>query len=415
MTLRDQFKTAIDGLTMNKVRSFLAALGIVIGITAVVTMVSLGQGVQRLILAQIEQMGSNIAMVLPGGSKQEKGPPKFSFGMMQIKTLKHSDALALEKESPFIKQTAALVMGSADLNYLNKKRRVDFLGVPANYVEIRGNEILEGRFFSPDEVKSLAKVVVIGKTVKEKIFDDRSPLGATLMINRKSFRVIGVIELKGLQDPFMDINDIVFIPFPVAQKEMLGIDYVNAIVIQAPSAETINLALEDAETILRRRHNIKDPSDDDFTVINPEFLASTFGLVAHILTIFLALIAAISLIVGGIGIMNVMLVSVAERMREIGLRRAIGATKKDIFRQFLFESIVLTLLGGIIGIILGLSLSFIGGILISKVLRVSWVFFFPFSAMAVAFVISIVIGLVFGLYPARKAAGLSPIEALRYE
>jgi putative ABC transport system permease protein len=213
----------------------------------------------------------------------------------------------------------------------------------------------------------------------------------------------------------MDINDMVFVPFPVAQKQMLGIDYVNAIVIQATSAETVHLALEDAKTILRRHHNIRDPSDDDFTVLSPEFLASSFGLIASALTLFLSLIAAVSLIVGGIGIMNVMLVSVAERMREIGLRRAIGATQKDILWQFLFESVVLTVLGGIIGIILGLILSFIGGLLISKILQVEWLFFLPFSAMIIAFFISVLIGLVFGLYPARKAADLNPIEALRYE
>ena len=415
MNFKSQLKIAIKGLGMNKIRSFLAVLGIVIGISAVVTMVSLGKGVQKIILSQIEKIGSNIVIILPGGSKQEKGPPKFSFGMMKIKTLKYSDAIALAKQSSYIRATAPLVMGSAHLSYLNKRRKSDFLGTTANYIEIRGNKILEGRFFTPDEVKSLSKVVVLGKTVRDKMFKNINPIGEVIRINQKPFRIIGVIELEGVQDAFMDLNDVVFIPFSVAQKQMLGIDYLNAIIMQAASSDTINLAIKDAENILRQRHHIKDPSDDDFTIISPEFLASSFGLIANILTIFLSLIAGISLIVGGIGVANVMLVSVAERMREIGIRRAVGAQKKDIFLQFLIESIVLTLIGGFIGISIGFLFSLLGGWGISKLLHIEWTFTFPISAILIAFIISFLVGLIFGLYPAKKAANLSPIEALRYE
>jgi len=414
MKVDDYLKTAVTALLSNKMRSFLAILGIVIGITAVIVMLSLGQGVQRLILSEIESLGSNTVFILPGGPKQEQGPPKFSLEMLELKTLKYEDALALERSGPYIMRSAPAVGSTASLTFQNKKRSVELDGVPADYVEISGDKILEGRFFNEEEEKSLTKVAVIGTTVREKIFGESDAVGQTIKINKIPFQVIGVVEIGGGM-PFADPNDAVLTPFLVAQKEILGIDHVNTIIIKSETVETLDLAIDEAKKILRQRHNIINPKDDDFSILDPKTMAASFSFISTILTIFLSSIAAISLIVGGIGIMNIMLVSVAERMREIGLRRAVGATRKDILFQFLFESIVLTVLGGIIWIILGLSLSFLSGIIIAKFLKVNWIFTIPILAIALGFFVSGFIGLVFGLYPARRASNLSPIEALKYE
>ncbi len=415
MRLSDSLKIAIFALKTNKTRSFLAMLGIVIGIAAVIVMLSIGQGVQNTILSQIETMGHNIAVILPGGTKQEKGLPQFSLGMTQVKTLKISDAKALKKEGFYIKDTTSLVFGPAILDYKGEQRKCDFVGTFSNFQEIRGNKILEGRFFTPEEEKSMQKVVVIGKTVKEKMFGKEKVVGKSLKINRRTFRIIGTIEIEGMKDPMIDPNDRVFIPMSVAQKQMLGIDYVNVILFQAESADTLDIAVQEAESILRERHRIKDPDKDDFTILSQEYVASTFNLIGGILTIFLSCIAAISLIVGGIGIMNIMLVSITERTREIGLRKAVGARKKDILVQFLLEAVSLTTLGGITGILLGVLGSYLGGIIIGKLLDLEWKFTLSLISIALAFGVATAIGLIFGIYPARKAAELSPIEALRYE
>jgi len=411
----DFLKTAFIALKTNKTRSFLAMLGIVIGISAVIVMLSLGQGVQSIILSQIETMGHNIAYILPGGAKQEKGIPQFSLGTTQVKTLKTSDAKALKRESFYIKETTPLVFGPAILDYKGKQRKCDFTGTFSNFQEVRGNKILEGRFFTPEEEKSMQKVVVIGKTVKEKLFDEEKVVGKILKINRRTFRIIGAIEIEGRKDSMFDPNDRVFIPLSVAQKQMLGIDYLNVILLQANSADTLDLAVQEAESILREEHRIKDPDEDDFTILSQEYIASTFNLVGRILTIFLSCVAAISLIVGGIGIMNIMLVSVTERTREIGLRKAVGARKKDILLQFLLEAVSLTTLGGIFGILLGILGSYLGGIVIGKILDLEWRFTLSLISIVLAFGVATAIGLIFGIYPAKRASDLSPIEALRYE
>jgi len=414
MKFLDSFKTATFALKVNKMRSFLAMLGIIIGVSAVILMVSLGEGIQNVILSQIESIGHNLAFILPGGMKQEKGMPQFSLSTMTIKTLKLSDVEAL-KEGFYIKDAAPWVFGPAILEYKGEQKKRDFIGTFPNFQKIRGNEILEGRFFTQKEEDSMQRVVVLGKKVKEKLFGKEKAVGKTIKINRRRFRIIGVIEIKGMKDPMFDPNDLVFIPLSVAQKQMLGIDYLNVIIMKAESAETLDIAVEEAKLILRKRHKIKDPSKDDFTILSQEYIASTFNLIGGIFTIFLSCIAGISLIVGGIGVMNIMLVSVTERTREIGLRKAVGARKKDILVQFLLESIILTLLGGVIGIFLGSLGSYLGGIAIGKALGVEWKFSLSLMAIILGFGVSTLVGLIFGIYPAKKAADSLPIEALRYE
>ena len=415
MKLSDSLKIAFTGLETNKTRSFLAMLGIVIGISAVIVMLSIGQGVQNVVLSQIETMGHNVAFVIPGGTKQEKGLPQFSLGMMEVKTLKTADAEALKKGF-YIKEVTPIVFGPAVLNYKNETRRSDFTGTVSNLQNLKGYKMLEGNFFTEDEEKSMQKVVVIGKTVKEKMFKNQKVIRERLKINRQPFRIIGVMEVEKMGGShFIDVNDKVFIPLSVAQKQMLGTDYFTAILLQSTSAETLDLAVAEAEEILRQRHGIKDSSQDDFTIMSQEYIASTFNLIGGILTIFLAVVAGISLVVGGIGIMNIMLVSVTERTREIGLRKAVGARKKDILNQFLLEAVTLTILGGMIGIIFGFIGSYLGSIILGKILDITWGFTISFSAIILAFSVATAIGLIFGIYPAHKAAELSPIEALRYE
>ncbi|MCD6528598.1 ABC transporter permease, partial [bacterium] len=291
MRLSDSFKTATIALKTNKVRSFLAMLGIVVGISAVIVMLSLGQGIQRIVLSQIEAIGHNIAFILPGGTKQEKGIPQFSLGMTTVKTLKRADAKALKKEGFYIKETTPLVFGPAILDYKGEKRKCDFVGTLSNFQEVRGNKILEGRFFTSEEEKSMKKVAVIGKTVKEKLFGEERVVGKTLKINRRVFKIIGAIKIEGMKDPMFDPNDRVFIPLSVAQKQMLGIDYLNVILLQAESADTLDIAVQEAESILRKRHKIKDPAKDDFTILSQDYIASSFNLIGGILTIFLACVA----------------------------------------------------------------------------------------------------------------------------
>jgi len=417
MRISESLKMAFVGLKTNKVRSFLTILGIVIGIAAVVTMMSLGNGAQQLIINQIQGLGSNLIIVMPGGIEQEEGkPPRITMEGISTQTLTYDDAQALLKKSnvQYVKNVAPMVVGGGKIVYKNESRSTNYVGTVPALQEINNTYTQEGRFFTEDEVKSMAKVVVLGTTVKNELFNGEDPIDKIIKINRVNFRVIGVMEEKGargMEDP----DDQVLIPITTAQKQLRGINYVNAILVQAESEDVIEQTVSDIEQTLRERHNITDPSKDDFTVRSQKEFTQVLGMVTNIFTIFLSVVAGIALIVGGIGIMNIMLVSVTERTREIGLRKAVGAQKKDILNQFLLEALTLTILGGIIGIILGLAGSYFGSFVLGKILNVPWNFTLSIGAIILAFGVAAAIGLGFGIYPAQKAADLSPIEALRYE
>jgi len=416
MRLSDSFFTAIEGLKVNKGRSALTILGIVIGIAAVIGVMAVGQGAQSLVLQEIQGLGSNLIIITPGGSEQKEGRPSISMGVLSAKNLTSDDVEALSRKMnvPYAQEVMPVVMGSAIVTYEGQEKTVNFIGSTANLPQVHNRFTQEGRFFSDEEEKGMARVVVIGSKIKEQFFGEGNVIGERIKINRRSFEVIGVMEEQGVRE-MQDIDELIYVPISTAQKQLLGINYVNSIIVSVDSEEFIDQTISDIETTLRIRHNIPNSSNDDFTITTQKELSETIGIVTAIFTILLSCIAAISLLVGGIGIMNIMLVSVTERTKEIGLRKAVGARKKDILIQFLFESLLLTLIGGILGIIVGCLFSWGTSLVFKEILGSSWGFILPLNAVALGVGVSVIIGLGFGIYPAQKAAKLNPIEALRCE
>lgn len=413
MLLKHIFKAASRGLKTHKSRSALTILGIVIGITAIILIMSLGQGAQNLILDQIRgQMGSKVIEIAPG--REPKGPTDFL--SMFADSLKQKDVDALKKKAnaPHITKIMPLVFGNESLSYQNETYRATFYGMTDAAATMYKISTEKGRLFTEDEVKSFADVVVIGDKVRKELFGNNDALGEKIKIKGKNFKVIGVLPEKG-QGTLFSFDDTALIPYTTAQLYILGIKHFHHIIVEVDEEKNIDKTILDIKTTLRNTHNITDPSKDDFNVTSQADALKTVGTITSILTLFLVAVAAISLIVGGIGIMNIMLVSVTERTREIGLRKALGATSKNILTQFLIEAILLTATGGIIGIILGASFSFLSSLVLTKYLNLSWSFTFPIEGALLGIAVSGIVGLVFGLYPARKAAQKSPIEALRYE
>ena len=405
-------KTAFKGLSMNRMRSFLTLLGIVIGITAIILVMSLGQGAQNLILSQIQSMGPKVIAVAPGRQ------PKGITDMLSTFTdsLKEKDIEELKKKNnvPHLADIMPIVFGSQTAVYENNAYRPTILGVTGLFTKIYNIYPNQGRIFTDEEVKGYADVAIIGSKVKTQLFGNDDALGQRIKIKGKSFRIIGIFPKTG-QVSFLNFDDIAIIPHTTAQQYIFGIKYFNRIVIEADSEENVNRTVEDIKITLRNNHNITDPSKDDFFVETQAEALKMVGAITGIFTLFLAAIAAISLFVGGIGIMNIMLVSVTERTREIGLRKALGATGKNILTQFLFEAVMLTTAGGVIGIVLGLLLSFVISFVLGHYLALAWQFVIPVQAIILGLCVSTLIGLIFGIYPARKASRKSPIEALRYE
>ncbi len=396
---------AIDGMVSNKLRTLLTLLGIIIGVGAVIAMVSLGFGVKEQIKDNISRLGSNLLIVQSGGRTATGARIQAGSGAR----LTYDDAKAIEKNIDGIKYVAPMVSRGYQLVVGNQNWTSNVQGSTPNIIEIRDYTVEEGRNISERDMGGKDRVCVIGKTIVDNLFPDGDPVGKTIRINKAPFKVVGVLGAKGQSSNGQDQDDVVFVPLTTAMNRMMGITYVNNITIQAENENVIDSVQAEVENLLRIRHRIKDADDDDFSVRNLAALMDTMMSTANTITMLLGCIAAISLLVGGIGIMNIMLVSVTERTREIGIRKALGATYNNILLQFLIESAVIGIIGGFLGVALGIGASYA----ISTFAEWKTVISIPIIIISVVF--SVGIGVFFGIYPARKAALLAPIEALRYE
>jgi len=405
-------KTALVGLERNKSRSALTILGIVIGITSIILIMSLGQGAQNLILQQIQSIGPKVIAIIPG--REPTGPTDVLSTFTD--SLKERDITALENKAnvPHATEVMPIVFGSDSVAYANDTYRTTILGGTGLATSLYDIYPSEGRFINEEDVKSYADTIVIGSKVKNELFGESDAIGEKVKIKSKNFRIVGVLPKTG-QLSFINFDDAVFIPYTTAQQYVFGIKYFNRIVVEVDDEKNITAATEDIKATLRNSHNITNPEKDDFFIETQAEAMESISSVTNILTLFLAAVAAISLVVGGVGIMNIMLVAVTERTREIGLRKSLGATNKNILLQFLVEAMILTIVGGIIGVLLGVLFELLISLILSSVLNLSWGFVLPFQAIILGLGVSALIGLVFGLYPARAAAKKSPIEALRYE
>jgi putative ABC transport system permease protein len=400
-------KIALRALARNKLRSGLTMLGIIIGVGAVIAMVGVGQGANSQVQSQIANMGTNLLVVLAGSANMGG----VRTGSSAVKTLIVDDMTAILRECTAVKEAAPGVQTRAQVIYQNMNWAPSggITGTSPEYFDVRSWPIKDGAAFDKSEVDRAGNVAVLGTTVADTMFGSENPIGKTIRIKNLPFKVIGVTTSKGQSSFGQDQDDIVFVPYTTVQKKLAGITWLQTIHVQAISGEATALAQQQIETLLRERHRMRSDEDNDFNVRNLADVAQLAEESGRVMTLLLGSIASVSLIVGGIGIMNIMLVSVTERTREIGIRMAIGATESDVQRQFLIEAVVLSLMGGILGIIMGVTSSSI----ISKVLR--WPTQISPVAIVVAVFFSIGVGIFFGFYPARKAARLDPIEALRYE
>ncbi|HMH00883.1 MAG TPA: ABC transporter permease, partial [Terriglobales bacterium] len=399
-------RIAMRALARNKMRSSLTMLGIIIGVGAVIAMVSVGQGAQQQAQQQIAAMGSNILFV--GSGTVTRGGMRMGSGA--TKTLIYDDMLAILRESPAVKAAAPGSQSSAQVVYGNDNWATQINGTEPQYFDIRTWPFQEGSSFSQNDVDMAANVAVIGETVRKNLFGATDPVGETIRISNLPFKVVGVLVPKGTSAAMgQDQDDVIIVPITTLQKKITGQDWLRWIMVSAISREASYTAQQQITSLLRDRHRIRSSQDDDFMVRNLADVADLADQQARLFTVLLASIASISLIVGGIGIMNIMLVSVTERTREIGIRMAIGATEGDVQQQFLIEAVVLSLVGGAVGIMSGVGASY----LITQTL--GWPVLVSPMAIVAAVVFSMAVGIFFGFYPARKAARMDPIEALRYE
>ena len=406
MNITNLFKIAFRALVNNKMRAFLTMLGIIIGVASVITMIAIGQGSKKSIRDQISEMGSNIIMIHPGGER--RGGVRMDPSEMQ--TLKLENYQTLRDECVYLSGISPNVSSSGQLVSGNSNYPSSVTGVGLDYLDIRQLKIEEGEMFTETDIHTSAKVCVIGKTIADNLFPDGGdPVGRTIRFNQVPFRVVGVLQSKGYNSMGMDQDDIVLAPYTTVMKRLLAVTYLEGIFASALSEDMTDYATEEITRILRREHKLKEGQEDDFDIRSQQELSEMLNTTTDLMTTLLACIAGISLVVGGIGIMNIMYVSVTERTREIGLRMSVGARGVDILSQFLIEAILISITGGVIGVLAGCGAS----------AAVKWIAHWPVYiqswSVVLSFAVCTLTGVFFGWYPAKKASDLDPIDAIRYE
>lgn len=406
MNLTNLFKIALRALANNKMRGILTMLGIIIGVASVITMLAIGQGSKRSIQAEISEMGSNMIMIQPGGDI--RGGVRQEASSME--TLKLEDYQNIVDETRYVAAVSPSVNSSGQVIYGANNAPTTIYGISPDYMEIRRYQVEDGEMFSDQDIAVAAKVCVVGKTVVDNLFPGgENPVGKVIRFQKLPFKIVGVLESKGYNSMGMDQDDLILAPYTTIQKKVLAITHLQGITCSALKEEYTEQAIGEISEILRRNHKLKTDEDDDFTIRSQQELSSMLTSTTDMMTVLLAAVAGISLLVGGIGIMNIMYVSVTERTREIGLRMSIGAKGIDILSQFLIESILISVTGGLIGVIFGVG----SAIIVNQVAHFP-IFIQPWSVL-LSFIVCTATGIFFGWYPAKKAARLDPIEAIRYE
>lgn len=406
MNLANLFKIAVRALANNKLRGFLTMLGIIIGVASVITMLAIGQGSKKSIQAEISEMGSNMIMIQPGGDM--RGGVRQSADNME--TLKLKDYEDIVNETRYVSAVSPSVNSSGQAIYGANNTPTSVYGISPGYMEIRRYKVQDGEMFTEQDINTAAKVCLVGKTVVDNLFPNGgNPIGKIIRFQKLPFRIVGVLESKGYNSMGMDQDDLILAPYTTIQKKILAITHLQGITCSALKEEYTEQAIDEITEILRRNHKLKDSDDDDFTIRSQQELSSMLTSTTDMMTVLLAAVAGISLVVGGIGIMNIMYVSVTERTREIGLRMSIGAKGIDILAQFLIESVLISVTGGLIGVFLG-----VGSSLLVNIVAHFPIYIQPWSVL-LSFIVCTATGIFFGWYPAKKAALLDSIEAIRYE
>lgn len=407
MNIANLFKIALRAIAANKLRSFLTMLGIIIGVASVIAMLAIGQGSKKSIQANIAEMGSNMIMIRPG---QDKGPGGAQQEASDMQTLKLKDYETLKEQSKYLAAISPNVNASGQFINGNNNTPSTMYGISPDYLQIRQQKVKDGEMFTDEDVKTSAKVCVIGKTVADNLFTNgEDPIGKVIRYNKIPFRIVGVLESKGYNSFGMDQDDVVFAPYTTVMKRILSVTYLQGINASAITEDMTDLAIEDVTNILRENHKLKGTDEDNFTIRSQQEMAEMMNSTSDTMTVLLLVVACISLVVGGIGIMNIMYVSVTERTKEIGLRMSVGARGIDILNQFLIESVLLSVTGGLIGVLCGI------GAAVGINMFAHWPIQIQPWSVLLSFVVCSATGIFFGWYPAKKAASLDPIEAIRYE